>query len=184
LSKWNLRIQFPSKKKWFEGYTGGTTGNGWSYEKEGVVKTFDVKTNGTWPFIDDEPGLYINCQYSWDGIFMKAKEGSGSKGEWDGISFRWHCFPMGGFYELYEYKWEESNKRFVPKESEEKIPTWIFENNCLKKEEGFGGADFADVTVEGSVPPPLVLAIAMHSWQWKREGELTELISENKEEDE
>ena len=115
---------------------------------------------------------------------MKAREGSGSKGDWDGMSFRWHCFPMGGFYELYEYKWEEGTCRFVPKTTEEKIPTWIFKGGALKKEDASEQfAEFLDVTVEGSVPPPVVLAIAMHAWQWKREGELTELISESREDD-
>ncbi len=34
---------------------------------------------------------------------------------------------------------------------------------------------FPSITVDGVVPPPLCLAVAMHAWQWQREGEITQL---------
>lgn len=141
------------------------------------MRTYDVKTNGTWPFVDDEPGLYINCQYSWDGNELVAKEGSGSKGDFEGNVFRWFCFPLGGFHLLYSYKWDSKNQKFIPTDTEDDIPTWILQNNTLKMENP--NDQFQDLTIEGDIPPPIILAIAMHSWQWKREGELTETMTGN-----
>eukprot|EP01091_Cochliopodium_minus_P009770 TRINITY_DN247_c0_g1_i2.p1 TRINITY_DN247_c0_g1~~TRINITY_DN247_c0_g1_i2.p1 ORF type:complete len:385 (-),score=113.26 TRINITY_DN247_c0_g1_i2:19-1173(-) len=164
----------PTEKKknlFFDDYQGGTA-NGWVYENNGILRTFDVKTNGTWPFIDDEPGLYINCQYSWDGYSLKAREGSGSKGEFDGKVFNWYCFPMGGFHLLYSYQWDEVNRKFIPKDTKENIPTWILDDTSIKMETP--NDQFQDLIIEGHIPPPIILSIAMHSWQWKREGEISE----------
>jgi hypothetical protein len=43
------------------------------------LQTYDVKTDGSWPFVDDEKGLFINCQYSFNGSKLRPREGSGSK---------------------------------------------------------------------------------------------------------
>jgi hypothetical protein len=93
----------------------------------------------------------------------------------DGDTFKWYNFPLGGFHLLYSYKWDNKNKKFTPVNTEDDVPTWILQNNTLKMENPKN--DFEDLVLDGDIPPPLILAIAMHSWQWKREGELTETLS-------
>lgn len=169
------------------GFEEGGTMNGWKFD-DGMLKSFDIKTDGTWPFVDDEHGLFINCQYSWSGTKLRPREGSGSKGDWNGKLFRWSCFPLGAFHPLYEYSYDEKTQCFRPSAAnvQDELPVWELTNNgtLLKNASGAQPQLFKDVLIDGSVPPVLALAVGMHKWQWLREGELTSLGMSRQEDDE
>jgi hypothetical protein len=48
-----------------------------------------VRTDGSWPFADEEEGLHVACRYSWTGSKLRSTNGSASRGDWDGKTFKW-----------------------------------------------------------------------------------------------
>lgn len=81
--------------------------------------------------MDDEKGLFINCQYSWNGSKLRPREGSGSKGDWHNDRFRWACFPLGSFRPLYEYEWDDARRVFSPVGAAD-LPVWEVSGSHFK----------------------------------------------------
>lgn len=144
--------------------------NAWRYDPQhGTLKTFDLKTDGSWPFSQEERGLYIDVQYSWTGSKLRPLVGSGTRAEWDGQVFRLSCFPKHQARLVCEYTYLESSRRFEPVNSP-KLPIWVLENNVLRNFNGVNVREFPDIPLDGSVPPWIALTVALHHFQWKCEA--------------
>jgi hypothetical protein len=158
-----------------ETVTGALLGGGWRFDAESnVLIAWDLKTDSTWPFEKEEPGLYVTCRYTWSGTKLRALAGSGSRGEWDGRVFRWSCATrLGGFRPVFEYSWNEGSRRFEPlPHGSTALPTWSMLPGALKNSSFTNVREFPDLAIElGSVPPPVALAVAMHKYQWKQEAQ-------------
>lgn len=49
-----------------------------------------MKTDGSWPFVHEEEGLPVTVRYSWtSGAKLRPIEGTASRGDWDGKTFKW-----------------------------------------------------------------------------------------------
>ncbi len=158
-----------------EAMTGALLGGAWRYDAESnVLSAYDVKTDGTWPFDTEERGLYVTCRYTWNGAKLRAVEGSGSRGEWDGKTFKWSCAGKNGEHRaVYEYQWVESKKRLEPMPpGNTALPAWAMMPGVLKNASFTNVREFADVAIEhGTVIPVIALAVAMHKYQWKVEAQ-------------
>ena len=135
---------------------------GWRYE-DGVLKTYEVRTEGEWPFEDEQRDLLINVKYRFDGKRVVAVEGSASKGELTGSMFKWSCKTGSQEHLLYEYVWDEESMEFNPTSAYAKdLPVWEVGPHIIKNAQGMDGKTFPNCFVEGSLPPVICLVVAMH----------------------
>jgi len=154
-----------SKDDWVNGFAGGQIGD-WEY-KDGLLRTITLTTDGSWPFKEEGKGLNINCQYTWDGEEIMAKEGTGSKGEWDGKCITWYALPLGEYCGVYQYRWIEDEQVWQPEDSMEELPKWNYvDGEAITPD---NKVKFNEVAIKGSVPPIIALVVAMHKWQWEME---------------
>ena len=116
--------------------------------------------------------MFVTCRYSWTGSKLRALVGSGSRGDWDGKTFKWSCSNSSGNARLlYSYVWVENTRRFEPVGGNTSLPVWHVTPTALKNASFTNVREFSDVSIDhGSVPNVVALAVAMHKWQWKQEG--------------
>jgi hypothetical protein len=143
---------------------------GWRYDAyQNVLKSYNVKTTGAWPFEQLETGLVIDCQYDWNGSELTAIDGSGSRGDFDGKRFKMYCCPKGQSRLVFEYEYKELGKRFEPVGAPH-LPVWVMNESSFKNVNGVSQEEFPDLLIEGSIPAAMGLVAAMHNYQWKQEG--------------
>ena len=148
---------------------GGLLGEAWRYDgHRHTLKSYALLTDGSWPFVGEEHGLLIDVQYSWSDGELRPLVGSGSRGEWDGQTFRLFCHPAGKSRLVCEYAWAEAGRRFEPV-GNTNLPIWVVDSNVMRNFNGVNAREFPDVAIDGDVPAIIALVVALHKFQWKCE---------------